>query len=119
MECPYCKKEMQQGNIYAANQLAWCRESDEPDLAQDTVELAGLSLFGKYIRSFYCPDCRRVIIPVPTKEEQEGPLTKLEKKWDAWHERRSQELEQRQAEKDAEKKQQKREKSRKKDPWEV
>lgn len=122
MECPYCKKEMREGNIPATrDELCWYEGNHEYlPLAEKGMLLCAKPYFKtQYAAAHYCPDCRIVIVPVPTEEETEGPMAKLGKKWAAWEEQRDQEREQRQAEKNAEKKQQKREKSRKKDPWEV
>lgn len=122
MECPYCKKEMREGNIPATrDELCWYEGNHEyHPLAEKGMLLCAKPYFKtQYAAAHYCPDCRIVIVPVPTEEEVEGPMAKLGKKWAAWEEQRDQEREQRQAEKNAEKKQQKREKSRKKDPWEV
>ena len=122
MECPYCKKEMCEGNIPATrDELCWYEGNHEYlPLAEKGMPLTANPLFKtQYATAHYCPDCRIVIVPVPTAEEVEGPLTKLEKKLEARREQRDQERVQRQVEKDAEKKQQKREKTRKKDPWEV
>lgn len=120
MDCPYCRKEMRAGKIPASYDAVRWYEADEEIGYTGGIPLSGRPIVKvKYAKAYHCPDCRMVIIPVPTEEEIEGPMAKLEKKWDAWGERRSQELEQRQAEKDAEKKQQKQEKRRKKDPWEV
>lgn len=122
MECPYCKKEMCEGNIPATrDELCWYEGNHEYlPLAEKGMPLTANPLFKtQYATAHYCPDCRIVIVPVPTAEEVEGPMTKLKKKWNAREEHRTQERQQRQVEKDAEKKQQKREKSRKKDPWEV
>lgn len=122
MECPYCKKEMQEGKIPATQAaVCWYEGNHEVlPLGEDGIKLSATPYFGpKYATAHYCPDCRIVIVPVPTAEEVEGPMTKLKKKWNAREEHWTQERQQRQVEKDAEKKQQKREKSRKKDPWEV
>lgn len=120
MECPYCKKEMREGRIPADREAVCWYDLHKEFPYADGVSLSATPYFGpKYATAHYCSDCRIVIVPVPTAEEVEGPMTKLKKKLEARREQRDQERVQRQVEKDAEKKQQKREKSRKKDPWEV
>ena len=122
MICPYCSKEMEKGFIRnARDSVRWYPE--ETDTSgfwpenEGSVMLAKLSwVTGAEAESWYCPDCRMVITPVP---EIEDPLEKVKQKWDAFTDRIEQQTEKRQAEREAEQHRKKREKQRKKDPWEV
>ena len=122
MNCPYCGKEMEKGFILDGNHIRWYPEGmdvfgfcPEEDGAVRLNATGGVMTAAK-AESWYCPDCRMVITPVP---EIEGTFDKVRKKWDAFAERVEQQSEKRQAERAAEKHQKKREKQRKKDPWEV
>lgn len=117
MNCPYCGKEMQQGSIFSPNPLEWRRENDVVNRAeQETVQLTGLSFFGKDIESFYCPDCRMIVTPVPEIEE---PFANVKSKLKGLKERAQQQRDTITADWNAQKEEKQKEKQRKKDPWEV
>ena len=122
MKCPYCEKEMQKGFIFnARDSLRWYPGETETGgmwmEKEGSVMLARVRwVSGADAESWYCPDCRMVITPVP---EIEDPLAKVRQKWDDFTDRIGQESEKRQAEREAEQRRKKRDKQRKKDPWEV
>ena len=118
MNCPYCKKEMQKGFINGRDSIKWYPEGADRWMDDDSsVKLAKVGIISAaQSESYYCPDCRVVITPVP---EIEDTMDKLKRKWDAFTQRVGEETEKRQTEREAEKHQKKRDKQRKKDPWEV
>ena len=121
MICPYCGKEMQKGNIFSGDFIRWWPEGADRFITIPEEEGAvrlhtGGIVTSAKAESYYCPDCRMVITPVP---EIEGSFDKVKKKWDAFAERVEQQSEKRQAEYEAQQHRKKREKQRKKDPWEV
>ena len=122
MKCPYCSKEMEKGFIRnARDSVRWYPE--ETDTSgfwpehEGSVLLAKLSwVTGAEAESWYCPDCRMVITPVP---EIEASMDKLKKKWESFTQRLGEESDKRREEREAEKQKKEREKMRKRDPWEV
>ena len=121
MDCPYCKKEMEKGNIYSGDFIRWWPEGADRFMTIPEEEGAvrlhtGGLVTSARAESWYCADCRMVITPVP---EIEDPFDKAKKKWDAFTDRIEQQTEKRQAEREAEQHRKKRDKQRKKDPWEV
>ena len=122
MKCPYCEKEMQKGFIYnARDSLRWYPgETDTSGMwmeKEGSVMLAKLSwVTGAEAESWYCPDCRIVITPVP---EIEASMDKLKKKWGSFTQCLGEESDKRREERETEKQKKEREKMRKKDPWEV
>ena len=71
---------------------------------------------GAEAESWYFPDCRMVITPVP---EIEASMDKLKKKWDSFTQRLGEESDKRREERETEKQEKQRTEKRKKDPWEV
>jgi hypothetical protein len=121
MNCPYCGKEMEKGFINDRNSVRWYPGEADWFGTMMADEYTVLLAKGGFVtsakaESWYCPDCRMVITPVP---EIEGSFDKVKKKWDAFAERVEQQSEKRQAEYEAQQHRKKREKQRKKDPWEV
>ena len=120
MDCPYCKKEMQKGNIMSGTQIRWYPEEVKTPMFAELEESVRLHIGGwlGYARaeSWYCAACRTVITPVPEIEE---PLSKLKEKWNAFADRVGEETEKRRAEREEEQLRKKKEEQRKKDPWEV
>ena len=122
MKCPYCSKEMEKGFIRnARDSVRWYPE--ETDTSgfwpenEGSVMLAKLSwVTGAETESWYCPDCRMVITPVP---EIEASMDKLKKKWESFTQRFGEESDKRREERETETQKKEREKMRKKDPWEV
>ena len=111
MDCPFCGKEMKEGGISTARDpVFWNSGSERIRLTKaaflDIPEAEG----------FYCPDCRRIILPVP---ELESFSEKMMKKLDQVADKLSaatEELGKRQEEK----RNQRSENRRKgKDPWEM
>ena len=62
MDCPFCGKEMKEGTIPSGSR--WI--PDDGLDAGEEVPLA-VGLLGTVPKSFYCPDCRQIILPVPEK----------------------------------------------------
>ena len=122
MKCPYCEKEMQKGFIYnARDSLRWYPEETETVgmwmEKEGSVMLAKLSwVTGAEAESWYCPDCRMVITPVP---EIEASMDKLKKKWESFTQRLGEESDKRREERETEKQEKQRTEKRKRDPWEV
>ena len=120
MDCPYCKKEMQKGNIMSGTQIRWYPENVETAILaerEDTVRLhTGGWVDSAKAEAYYCSDCRIVITPVP---EIESSMDKWKKKWDSFTQRVGEESEKRQIAREEEKQEREKEKKRKKDPWEV
>ena len=120
MDCPYCKKEMQKGNIMSGTQIRWYPEEVKTPMFAELEESVRLHIGGwvdsARAESWYCADCRTVITPVPEIEE---PLSKLKEKWNAFADRVGEETEKRRAEREEEQLRKENEARRKKDPWEV
>ena len=120
MDCPYCKKEMQKGNIMSGTHIRWYPEEVETTVFaewESTVRLhTGGWLDSAKAEAYYCCDCRIVIAPVP---EIESSMDKLKKKWGAFTQRVSEENEKRREERQEERREKEKENKRKKDPWEV
>lgn len=110
MDCPFCGKEMKEGKIPSA--LRWVEDG------QDDWEGVALStgLLGGAPKSFYCPGCRQIILPVP---ETERLLEKLGRKLDAAGEKIEAVQKQWETRRTQAKKQKKKEKLGSKDPWEL
>ncbi|MDO4810641.1 MAG: PF20097 family protein [Eubacteriales bacterium] len=118
MNCPYCGKELHKGIIYSANPLEWRRENDEMNCAgQETVRLTGFSFFGKNIESFYCPDCRIILMPAP--EKTEGAVDKMKGAWNRIQENLKEKTVAAEKQREEEREQKRKAEQRKKDPWEV
>ena len=79
MDCPYCGKEMKAGGIPAGRcAVYWQENSEEIDAPQEKVILSKNPVWRiEQAEAFYCPDCRRIIVPVP---EIETTGQKLKKK---------------------------------------
>ena len=120
MDCPYCKKEMQKGNIMSGTQIRWYPEEVKTPMFAELEESVRLHIGGwvdsARAESWYCAACGMVITPVPEIEE---PLSKLKEKWNAFADRVGEETEKRRAEREEEQLRKKKEEQRKKDPWEV
>ena len=111
MNCPFCGKEMKEGMIPSG--VKWVEDGQE---AWEGIPLA-VGLLGKIPKSFYCPDCRQIILPVP--EKTEGVLDIVERKLSDAGDK----IEAVQKEWEARRAQAKKEKKKKdfgsKDPWEL
>ena len=81
MNCPYCGKEMKAGGIPSGRSAVyWQENSEEIDAPQEKVILSKNPVWGiEEAEAFYCPGCRRIIVPVP---EIETTGQKLKKKLD-------------------------------------
>ena len=117
MDCPYCGKEMKAGGIPAGRcAVYWQENSEEIDAPQEKVILSKNPVWRiEQAEAFYCPDCRRIIVPVPEIETTGQKLKKkldhirsdIEKNRENWQEQK------------AEQKEDKKWNKRKgKDPWE-
>lgn len=72
MECPYCKKEMEEGKVYKDRyNLKWISSNDDKDfvfatcLAQNAIKLTHSSEL--YMTAFVCKDCKKLIADIETK----------------------------------------------------
>lgn len=116
--CPYCGKEMEAGEIAAAQYVVqWEKTYETPTFEEPKrVMLSSGSILNPVTaKAYYCKECQKVIVDVP---DWESPLDKLDKKWSAWAEKRKAQREARQAQREEEIKEKQREKRRKNDPWE-
>ncbi len=121
MNCPYCHKEVQKGNIMSGTSIRWYpEEADGFLISPEEVGAVRLHTGGwvdsAKAEAYYCAACRVVIAPVP---EIEAPMDKLKKKWGAFTQRVGEESEKRREVRQEEKREKEKEKKRKKDPWEV
>ena len=118
MECPYCKKEMREGFLYASQSApVWCPgPANEPFPPDSSMNLTEPGLFTeKRAESWYCQDCKILITPV---REYETTWDKMKDKWKDFTEKLAKDREER-AEEHREQQQEKaRNKRRKSDPWE-
>ena len=110
MDCPFCGKEMKEGIIPSGSK--WVEDGLD---AWEGIPLT-VGLLGKVPKSFYCPDCRQIVLPVP---EKAGFLEAVQEKLDA----AGGKIEAVQKEWEARRTQAKDEKRKKnfgrKDPWEL
>ena len=116
MDCPFCGKEMKEGAIPSGNRLEWVDRSGTED-SWKGIALNGF--FGGNVMAFLCPDCRRIVIPVP---EIEGVWDKARRKIGAASEKLDimrEQLGERHTQAEQTKKQKEKEKKGKKDPWEL
>ena len=73
MKCPYCGKEMEEGHIPVGYMvLQWLPKQEKypkhlTKIGNGGIRLSKFPLFGNMVTSYYCKDCKNVIIPV--KEE--------------------------------------------------
>ena len=74
MDCPFCGKEMKEGIIPSG--FKWVEDGQD---AWDGIPLT-VGLLGSAPKSFYCPDCRQIVLPVP---EKAGFLEAVQEKLDA------------------------------------
>lgn len=111
MDCPFCGKEMKEGTIPSG--VKWVEDGLDD---WEGVPLAA-GLLGQSPKSFYCPDCRRIVLPVPEKAEGvldlvDRKLNEVSGRLDAakkqWEERRAREKEEK-----------RRQEFGSKDPWEL
>ncbi len=118
MECPYCMKEMQKGEIPGERwSLKWYPESDTIDhWGQEDVRLSPPSLLSVKAEAWYCADCHMVIVPVKEFEEIGD---KIARKWNDLTGKASEKLDEARSRREKEKREKKRESNRKKDPWEI
>ena len=118
MECPYCKKEMAEGYIYA-NQSApvWAFGSAETlQMLGPEINLTEPGLFtNKRAPSWYCKDCKVLITPV---HEYETQWDKMKDKWNSFTDKFNKQREEQAEERREKQAERAREKRRKKDPWE-
>ena len=73
MDCPKCKKGMQEGMLQSPSMIMWVKEKQRNKLVfrpkQGEILLAPLTnigleerLWGVTVEAFHCPDCKRVIV---------------------------------------------------------
>ena len=112
MDCPFCGKKMREGRIPSRDRLKW-----KDDLSVDPWESVPLSsVFGGSPKTFYCPDCRQIILPVP--EKAEGVIETMERKLSAVGDKIDAAQKQWEARRDQTKEQKKKKEFGSKDPWE-
>ena len=110
MDCPFCGKEMKKGIISGG--FKWVEDGRD---AWEGIPLT-TGLLGRTPKSFYCPDCRQIVLPVP---ENAGFMGAVQQKIDTasekfetvrgqWETRRNQTKEQKQKKEFGSK-----------DPWEL
>ena len=118
MNCPYCGKEMQQGAIITGNSIDWYPGNADWLLdRKNRVRLSRPEMWDRpRAESFYCADCRMVVVPVPEIEE---PLEAVKNKLKGLKERAQQQKDTITADIAAQKEAKEKDKRRKKDPWEV
>ncbi len=110
MDCPFCGKEMKEGRIPSGDR--WVEDGQD---AWEGIPLT-TGLLGKVPKSFYCPDCRQIVLPVP---EKAGFMEAVQQKIDA----ASEKIETAQKQWETRRNQTKAQKQKKefgsKDPWEL
>jgi len=80
MECPYCGKEMEDGLIQSANEIAWYKGRKRhvfrrAAFHKDSVVLSRLSLFkGSAVTAYLCRDCKKVIINASPVSDYNAPV---------------------------------------------
>ncbi len=109
MECPFCGGEMKEGTIPSG--LKWVEDGE-----WEGIPLT-VGLLGRAPKSFYCPDCRRIILPVP--EKAEGVLDLVERKLDEASGRLDEAKKQWEARRTREKEEKRKKEFGSKDPWEL
>lgn len=88
MDCPFCGKEMKEGIIPSG--FKWVEDGQD---AWDGIPLT-VGLLGSAPKSFYCPDCRQIVLPVPEKagfleavheklDAAGGKIEAVQKEWEA------------------------------------
>lgn len=110
MDCPFCGKEMKEGTIPSG--LKWIEDGLD---SWEGIPLSG-GLLGRAPKSFYCPDCRQIILPVP---EIEGMADKLRRKLDAVGEKIGAAQKQWEARRGEAAEEKKKKEFGSKDPWEL
>lgn len=120
MECPQCKKELQKGYISTGYSLKWYRDNVEMDEDfKESVRLCKRPVWeNEKVESFYCSNCRVIVIPIPDNIDG-NKIEKVKEKWNQLRgnvEDKYTDFKSHQEEKHFQKRQEER---RKKDPWEV
>ena len=110
MDCPFCGKEMKEGTIPSASK--WVE--DGLDIWEGIPLTVGI--LGTAPKSFYCEDCRRIVLPVP---EKVGFLEAARQKLDAASERIGAAREKWEAGRTQAKEQKRKKDFGSKDPWEL
>lgn len=117
MDCPYCGKEMKEGRILSGT--TW-REDGGDDWKG--VPLCS-GLLGNLPKSFLCPDCRKIILPIPEVESApelvQRKLGEASEKLTGKLNTVREQLEERRSQASQVKRQKEKEKKGKKDPWEL
>ncbi len=111
MDCPFCGKEMKEGTIPSG--AKWVEDGLD---AWEGIPLT-VGIFGTTPKSFYCPDCRRIVLPVPEKEE--GVLDKMKQRLGEASEKLGAAREQWEAHRAQEKEEKRKKNFGTKDPWEL
>lgn len=66
MDCPFCKKEMQEGYVYGQRGVYWREKKPglfTSPLFDNSVVLADtLSDFVRNVKGYHCENCRKVMI---------------------------------------------------------
>ena len=121
MECPYCKKEMEEGYLSAyRSEPAWSPgplNRPEELWPEDGLRLVDPGLLAtKRVPSWLCRDCKVLITPV---KEYQTTWDKMKDKWKDFTEKTAREREEQTRERREAQQEKDRETRRKKDPWEV
>ena len=111
MDCPFCGKEMKEGRIPSG--FSWVEDGRD---AWEEVRLS-VGLLGKAPKSFYCPDCRQIVLPVP--EKAEGVLDTMERKLSAVGDKIEAAQKQWETQRNQAKEQKQKKEFGSKDPWEL
>lgn len=66
MECPYCRKELEQGMIQSPHELSWKKKSSFVGRAgfhKDSIILSELSMLkGSKVTAYLCRSCEKIVI---------------------------------------------------------
>ncbi len=111
MDCPFCGKEMKEGIIPSGSK--WVEDGLD---AWEGIPLT-VGLLGKVPKSFYCPDCRQIVLPVP--EKAEGVIDTMERRLSAVGDKIEAAREQWEARRDEAKDEKRKKNLGQKDPWEL
>lgn len=111
MDCPFCGKKMKEGII--PNGVKWVEDGIED---WESVRLCSRWSM-RMPKSFFCPDCRQIILPVP--EKAEGVLDMVERKLSAAGDKIEAAQEQWETRRTQAKDEKRKKNFGKKDPWEL
>lgn len=111
MDCPFCGKEMKEGRIPSG--FKWVEDGRD---GWDGIPLT-VGVLGRTPKSFYCPGCRQIVLPVP--EEAESVLDAVGQKLAAVGDRIEAAQARRESRRTEKKAEAEKKKFGRKDPWEL